>query len=127
MPNSQFRATTRLAAIAKFSRKKEAAALTSVEDDEGDESEDEEEKAAAEAERLRLEEERLRMERENPPALVDMRSTFDQCYKKYHKLLKVRWSHLIISLFFFSFRYCINNCFHSKLFCYICLINASDH
>eukprot|EP01036_Dinobryon_divergens_P029183 gene29183-38249_t len=84
----QFRATTRLAAIAKFSRKKEAAALTSVEDDDGDESEDEEEKAAAEAERLRLEEERLRMERENPPALVDMRSTFDQCYKKYHKLLK---------------------------------------
>lgn len=91
MPNSQFRATTRSAAIAKLSRKREDAALTSLEDDGGDESEDEEEKAAAAAERLRLEEERLRMERENPPALVDMRNTLDQCYKKFHKLLKVQY------------------------------------
>jgi hypothetical protein len=59
-------------------------------DEDGDESEDEEERAAAEAERRRLEEQRLRMERENPPELVEMRSTLEQCAKKYLKLFKVR-------------------------------------
>ena len=88
----QFRATTRLAALAALTQKKEADSHESHhddEDDDGDLEEDEELRAAAEAERLRLEEERLRIERENPPELMDLRKTFEECVKKYHKLLKV--------------------------------------